>query len=291
MNLPSGVCGRHQEAIPLQNMILALLILSLISLGSFCCSSFNYGKLLTWQEYVEHPRTGPYILELDKKRGSLFYYGAFHKVDPKDPQFEDIEQKWEQFRPTYAFCEGRIWPLKESRVQAIRSYGEQGLITFLAARDGVPVKCIDPSISKQALFLRNQYPPHQIKIYFILRQATINKMLRRTEKNLDDARLLLNKMERFGGSRYFPATLVEFKHMFSQLFPELDNWQNIPYAYFQSSEKGGFLADIHQKLIEYRDQTMIKKVTKALKKGERVFAVVGRSHVFKQQNILRALTW
>lgn len=291
MNLPSGACRRHQEAIPLQNTILAILILSLIFLGPFSCSSFNHGKLLTWQEYVEHPRTGPYILELDKKRGSLFYYGAFHKVDPKDPQFEDIEQKWEQFRPTYAFCEGRIWPLKESRAQAIRSYGEQGLITFLAARDGIPVKCIDPSISQQALYLRNQYPPHQIKIYFILRQATINKMLRRKEKNEDDARLLLSKMEKFGGSRYFPATLVEFEGMFSQLFPELDNWQNIPYAYFQSSEKNGFLAEIHQKLIEYRDQTMIKKVTKALKRGERVFAVVGRSHVFKQQDILSSLTW
>jgi hypothetical protein len=291
MNLRSGACGRRQQATPLSISIPKILISLLISLGSFSCSRFNHGKLLTWQEYVEHPRTGPYILELDKERGSLFYYGAFHKVNPKDPQFEDIEQKWEQFRPTYAFCEGRIWPLEESRAQAIRSYGEQGLVTYLAARDGVPVKCIDPSISEQTQFLRNQYPPHQIKIYFILRQASINKMLRREEKNEDDARLLLSKMERFGGSRYFPATLVEFESMFSQIFSELDNWQNIPYSYFQSSEKGGFLAEIHQKLIHYRDQTMVKKVTKALKKGERVFAVVGRSHVFKQQAVLRSLNW
>lgn len=291
MNLSFGAWGIDQEAFPFQSTILALLFLSLISLGSICCPSFNHGKLLTWQEYVEHPRTGPYILELDRERGSLFYYGAFHKVDPRDPQFEDIEQKWEQFRPTYAFCEGRIWPLEDTRAQAIRSYGEQGLITFLAARDGIPVKCIDPSISEQALYLRNYYPPHQIKIYFILRQASINKTLRREEKNVDDARLLLKKMERFGGARYFPATFVEFESMFSKLFPELDNWKKIPYSYFQSSEKGGFLAEIHRKLIEYRDQTMIKKVTHALKKGKRVFAVVGRSHVFKQQNILRSITW
>lgn len=291
MNLLSRACRKDQEALSIQNAILAVLIIFLISISSFSCSSFNNGKLLTWQEYVEHPRTGPYILEVDKKNGSLFYYGAFHKVDPRDPQFEDIEQKWEQFQPTYAFCEGRIWPLEESRAQAIRNYGEQGLITFLAARDGVPVKCIDPSISEQVHFLRNQYLPHQIKIYFILRQATINKMLRRKDKNEDDARLLLDKMEKLGGSRYFPVTLVEFEDMFLRLFPELDDWQNIPYAYFQSPERGGFLADIHQKLIEFRDQTMVKKVIRALKKGERVFAVVGRSHVFKQQDILRSLTW
>lgn len=291
MNLPSEAGRRNRKAFLLYDSILAFLTLSLISLATFSCSGFNQGKLLTWQEYTKYTRTGPYILELDKQNGSLFYYGAFHRVDPTDPQFKDIEQKWEQFRPTYALCEGRIWPLEESRIQAIRRYGEQGLVTFLAARDGIPVKCIDPSISEQARYLRNHYPPYQIKIYFILRQVNINKMLHREEKNLDDTRLLLSKMERFGGSRYFPATLVEFEHMVQKLFPELKNWEEIPYVYFQSSEKGGFLADIHKELIKYRDQTMIQKVASALKKGERVFAVVGRSHVFKQQAILRSLTW
>jgi len=271
------------------NTTCLIVLVFMVSFILYSCSSINYGRLLTWEEYVEHPRTDPYILELDKKGGSLFYYGAFHKVDPEDPQFEDIEQKWEQFQPTCAFCEGRIWPLEESRTQAIRMYGEQGLITFLAARDGIPIKCIDPSRGEQIYYLRNFFRPSYIKIYFILKQATINKVLMRENQNLDDARRLLKKMEKISKFKCSPANLVQFEHMVSMFWPELDNWQDIPYSYFHSTEKGRFLVDIHRKLTEFRDQTMIKKVTKAIKKGERIFAVVGRSHVFKQQSILRSI--
>ncbi|MDH5383270.1 MAG: TraB/GumN family protein [Candidatus Aminicenantes bacterium] len=289
MNFPSRACRRHKEAIPLQNTILTILIISLISLATLSCSSFRHGRLLTWEEYIENPRTDPYILELNTIDGSLFYYGAFHNLDPGDPQFEDIEQKWEQFRPTNAFCEGRIWPLEESRTKAIRMHGEQGLITFLAARDGIPIQCIDPPFAEQTRYLRKFFPPLQIKIYYVLRQANINKLLGREDKNLDDTHYLLRKMEKIKRLKCFPSTLLQFEYMVSKLFPELDNWQDIPYTYFRSSEKGRFLPDVHRKLNEYRDYIMIKKVTKALKKGERVFAVVGRSHVFKQQSILRSL--
>jgi len=81
------------------NTTCLIVLVFMVSFILYSCSSINYGRLLTWEEYVEHPRTDPYILELDKKGGSLFYYGAFHKVDPEDPQFEDIEQKW----PHYLF--------------------------------------------------------------------------------------------------------------------------------------------------------------------------------------------
>ncbi len=244
---------------------------------------------MTWEEYIEHPRSAPYILELDTNGGSLFYYGAFHNLDPGDPQFEDIEKKWEQFQPTFAFCEGRTWPLEESRIQAIRMHGEQGLITFLAARDGIPIQCIDPPFEDQIRYLRKFFPPIQIKFYYVLRQASINKALRRENNNLDDARYLLRKMERIRRLKCFPSNLLEFEYMVSKLFPELDNWQAVPYSYFHSPERGRFLQDVHRKLNEYRDHIMIKKVTKALKKRERIFAVVGRSHVFKQQSILRSL--
>jgi len=265
------------------------LIVLMASLASFSCSSFKHDRLLTWEEYIEHPRTAPYILELDTNGGSLFYYGAFHNLDPRNPQFEDIEKKWEQFQPTFAFCEGRTWPLEESRTKAIRMHGEQGLITFLAARDSIPIQCIDPPFVDQVRHLRRSFLPYQIKIYFVLRQANINKALRKEDKNLDDARYLLTKMQKIRGLKYFITNFVEFEYWVSKLFPELDNWQDIPYSFFHSPEKSRFLPDIHRKLNEYRDQIMIKKVTKALKRGERVFAVVGRSHVFKQQFILRSL--
>lgn len=245
---------------------------------------------MSWEDYIRQPRNEPYILELNSKGGSLLYYGAFHKVDPTHPQFLDIEQKWEEFQPTFAYCEGSMWPLEESQYSAIEKYGEQGLVTFLAARDGIPIECIDPSLNDQAKYLQNYFQPHLVKVYYVMRQAAINRMMK---KDFHDSRYVnryLQKLGRIYGYNKFPTNLGDFERMVSLLFPDLDNWQKIPYSYFQCPELGGFLTAIHRKLNKYRDRIMIKKVTKALKKGKRVFAIVGRSHVVIQEAALKSLS-
>lgn len=265
-----------------------ILIVFLVSLVSFSCMSQKYHGTLTWDDYIHKFRNEPYILRLDVEDSSLLYYGAFHKVDPEDPQFIDIEQRWADFRPTYVYCEGLIWPVEKSRTEAILRYGEQGLITYLAARDGIPIRCIDPSLSDQILYLKNFFRPHYIKIYFILRQATINRFLKRDTNDLDYVNKFLSVIGSINGFESSPTTRLEFESMVSKCFAELDKWQNIPNSYFHSSESGKFLADIHQKLNGYRDRIMIKKVRAALNVGNRVFAVVGQSHVVKQEPVLRS---
>ncbi len=264
-----------------------LLIALLIANG---CSVFRVGKLMSWDDYIGQPRNAPYVLELVSGRGRLIYYGAFHKVDPAHPQFTDIEQKWDKFQPTLAYCEGNIWPLEETRTMAIRKYGEQGLLTYLAARDGIPIECIDPSLTDQAKFLRTHFPPHLIKIYYVLRQAAVNRMLKKDIHDLRYVSRLLRSFSRISRYDTFPANRIEFENMVSFLFPDLDDWQKIPFSYFHNPNAGRFLANIHRKLNEYRDQIMIKKVVGALKKGNRVFAVVGRSHVVIQEAILRSIS-
>jgi hypothetical protein len=244
---------------------------------------------MSWEEYARHSRTDPYILELSWAKGDLVYYGAFHKVDDDHPQFEDIEQRWNTFNPDYALCEGNEWPLAESRCQAIRLYGEQGLLTYLAARDGIPVECIDPPIADQVNYLKNHFRPQQIKVYFVLRQAAVNRMLKKNSSRLRYVYSYLDNLGNIPGFRNSPTNLIEFEHTVSQMFPEIDCWTKIPYSYFHDQEKGGFLAKMHRMLNKYRDRIMIKKVVKALKKGKRVFAVVGRSHVVIQEASLRSL--
>ena len=262
-------------------LLIALIIL-------YSCNTFRPDRLMSWDDYICQPRNAPYVLELDSGRGRLIYYGAFHKVDPAHPQFEDIEQKWEKFQPTLAYCEGNIWPLEESRAMAIRKHGEQGLLTYLAARDGIPIACIDPPLVDQAKFLRTYFAPHFIKIYYVLRQAAVNRMLKKDRHDLRYVSRLLRSFSRINSYNIFPANMVEFENMVCTLFPDLDGWQDIPFSYFHNPNTGGFLFSIHRKLNEYRDQIMIRKVIAALKKGYRVFVVVGRSHVVIQEAILRS---
>jgi hypothetical protein len=266
---------------------LMLLLIASFLLSS--CTSLQSNRLMSWDEYVRQPRNNPYVLEMDYREGSLLYYGAFHKVDPSHPQFEDIEQKWENFNPTLVYCEGNIWPLEETRRTAIEKYGEQGLITYLAARDGIQIECIDPSLQSQAIYLKKYFPTHLIIIYYVLRQAAVDRMMKKDFSASRCFKRYHRKLSHIYGQNSSPTSVRAFGSLVSSLFPNLVEWRDIPYSYFRNPESGGFLTVIHQKLNKYRDRTMIKKVASALKKGKRVFAIVGRSHVVIQEAILKSL--
>jgi len=243
---------------------------------------------MSWQEYNSQPRENRYVLELESEKGKLLYYGAFHSVNLQHPQFAEIEQRWTAFRPTLALCEGSMWPLEATRDEAIRKHGEQGLLRFLAARDSVPIKCIEPPRLVRAKYLRKYFSAEQVKIYLILLQARINQTLERDPNDLSDARRFLVIMQKFKSFRFPPHKLADVEEIVSRLFPELKDWRTISDDYFYNVEKGKFLPRIHRKLMDYRDQHMLQKLFKELGKGHRVFAVVGRSHVVMQEPVLRA---
>ena len=143
--------------------------------------SINYFNLPTIKSRVPFKDTS-YTLELNIKQGNLYYFGTTHTNNPENPQFETIERKWNEFQPTIALSEGGIWALEKSRELAIIKHGEQGLIRYLAARDKIPIKSIEPVMTQEALYLLRKFSPEQIKIYYILRQAIVNQILNRDLK-------------------------------------------------------------------------------------------------------------
>lgn len=265
-----------------------IIVTGFIFLALLSCSGHKFSRLMSWEEYIRQPRKNPYVLELESKKGNLLYYGAFHSVDLEHPQFTTIERRWTAFRPTLALSEGNIWPLESTRDEAIRKHGEQGLLRFLAARDSVPIICIDPPRLLQAKYLRNYFSAEQVKVYIILRQAKINQMLERDPNDLSDTRRFLVIMEEFKSFRFPPHRLIDFEEIVENLFPNLKDWQKISEDYFYNVEKGKFLPQVHRKLMDYRDQHMLRKLFKELRNGHRIFAIVGRSHVVMQEPVLRA---
>lgn len=275
----------RRQSLSNRKLLLALgCILTLLS----SCSYPKYKGLLTWDEYYKNSEKRPYILELTAKKGSLVYYGSLHRVDPRDLQFVDIERRWKKFKPTMVLCEGCIWPLEESRKRAITRYGEGGLLRFLAAQDRIPIQCIDPPRDKQAIYLSRFFPPEKIKIYFILRQAMINRNMNKDINNVNYVGAILRELTSLDRFKSNPYTLEEFENSVRNLFPELKKWQSIPCSYLYSNDPEDFLPQIHLKLNEFRDNHMIRILLNSLKRGKRVFAVVGRSHVVKQERVLRS---
>ncbi len=129
--------------------------------------------IMSWQEYSRRSHTWPYLLNLyTSGGGSLLYFGARHSNNPTDQQFSAIGYFWTQFKADIAFNEGGDPPVEKTRDESIRRYGEPGLIRFLAARDKIPVRSLDPTRSEQVAVLCKKYPAEQIKMFFVLLQMT-----------------------------------------------------------------------------------------------------------------------
>ena len=268
------------------------------------CSFYQVKKIKIPEEQFIPPRDNPYVLKVKSKKGELVYYGAIHTIDTNNSQNAEIEELWNSFQPTLAFSEGGVWPLEKNRYEAITKHGEQDLLRFLSSRDNVPLESIDSTMRNQAIFLRRQFSPMDIKMYFILIQAVINKRLKR---NLEDVRyvdLILKSLVKISSSKsiarnlsnYYnqdkrtPQNLQQFEYLMAKKFPEIKNWRDFPSSYFYDSRKGKFLPEIHQKLNEFREQLMLAKLIAKLKKRERILVVAGRSHLERLEPALHFLT-
>lgn len=257
---------------------------------SFSCSSFNHNRviLMTWEEYYSQSRRDPYVFELNTSKGKLLYYGVFHTVNSSSPHLIEIEEKWKRFQPTIALSEGGIWPLEKSRNKAIRLHGEQGLLRYLASRDRVVIKSIEPGIIREAVHLLRKFPPKLIKVFFVLRQAAVNQMMKKNPNDISYVKYILWKLSK--ANKFFrcsPRTLAEFEEIVYRLFPGLKNWRNVPLSWFCSEKSTRWTNQMCRIVNNFRNKMMVKSLLRELKKGERVFAVAGRSHVVMQEPALR----
>lgn len=253
-----------------------------------CLLSDHKPRLLSWDDYQKKTLEGPYVLELKGEEGGLLYCGILHSKNVSDQQMTDIENQWNRFSPSVAFCEGGVWPLVQDKNSAIRLHGEQGLVRHLADRDGVPVRSLDAPLKHQAMVLTARYSPDQIKVYYVLLNAL---MQRRSGEKLRDLRFVdeaLSLAARIPYLKGMPRDREEFEKLVRHYFPELKDWTRIPSTYLHDPRQGRFLAMIHETLSEFRDLNMLRTLVSEVRKGERVFAVVGRSHVVIQEPALRS---
>jgi hypothetical protein len=101
---------------------------------------------------------------------------------------------------------------------------------------------------------------------------------------------VLNRLSRLRDFKCRPKTLDEFEEMVSHFFPGLEDWRMVPCGWFCSatSESERWTNHMCRAVNDFRNKAMIRLLVREIKKGERVFAVVGRSHVVMQEPVLRS---
>ena len=259
----------------------------MFALASVACAAGPRAGIMSWPEYSRLSPKWPYVIRIAHGRGELLYYGARHSYVPTDAQLDDIERLWTAFRPTIALNEGGHPPVEASRELAVRKHGEAGALRFLAARDDVPVTTLDPSPSEEVAHLTVRFSRQDIKLFFLLRtvsQFTARKGADGLEAEIERVLGVYHSTPGLAGA---PRTVAELAALYEQRFPGQGTYRDTPASWFDPTRKESWLSDVSRTSSDYRDAYMIALLARQVADGQRVFAVVGGSHVIMQERALR----
>jgi hypothetical protein len=244
--------------------------------------------LMSYDEYAKGRHSSPYVIEIQVGEGALLYFGAQHINDPKHSQVTEIEKQWRQFHPTLAFNEGGDPPVAQSVEEAVSRHGEAGLTRFLAARDKVPVRSLEPGRADEVAMLLKTYTPEQVKVFYALRQVPQfyrSKHDEPIETYMDHE---LKRLTGIPGLEGQPRNFAELEKSCLWLSPRLREWREAPQSWFSPMDSQAYTNQVSRLTAEFRDQHMVKLLVDEVKQEKKVFAVVGFSHVVMQESVLRA---
>ena len=248
-------------------------------------------EIMTFEQYAKKRHRVPYIIKLSADRSRLVYFGAKHVFGSDDPQLAHIERLWAKSKPEVAFFEGAD---PETTPTAAKSRaevtGESGLVVFLAARDRVPVRTLEPAQKDEIALLLERYSPEEVKVFYVLRLIPQFRSGKHDESVETYTKNILGWLSSKPELKGAPRTVAELKASAARLLPKLADWRDVPQEWFDPvpSPPPTYLNDVSRRLSEFRDRHMLTLLAEQVAQGKRVFAVVGASHVVMQERALRA---
>jgi hypothetical protein len=214
--------------------------------------------IMTYEAYGQIEHEQPFVLRLEGDAGSLLYFGSYHTTDPDDPQVDSINHLWQMFEPTVALAEAR---------KARRGSLESGVKTF-----------------GESATLLESWSKERLLIFYVLRSYTARGVAGRSDRQ---ARELIRERGRWPGLDRAISSVAHLDSIWQDEFPDGPGWRDLPWQATWPTGSDTWLNHVSADVNRFRDQYMVALITSLLERGERVFAVVGSSHVIMQEAALR----
>ncbi len=254
-------------------------------------------RLLSYAGWRESPDTA-WSLDIDGGVGGrLTYVGARHSRDAADPQFAEIEAAFRAASPTVVFYEGPDRGVGVDGPDTITTRGESGYVRWLAGKGGARIAPLEPSPVDLFAGLTDRFPADQVELFFVLREAV---RLREREglppEALSDAvATMLSRLAGMTAAAHVDAPFADLDGLeaaYGRYWNDGSDWRAAPAAWFDpladdATTGGRFMAAINAATSEARNAHMYRVLSRAVRSGDRVFAVVGRNHVPMQAEALR----
>ena len=238
--------------------------------------------LRSWPEHdsIYQATNFPYVMRMERGPATLLYIGTHHTSDATDPQLAEIERLWAEFKPTVALCEGRAKMFRFASRPATGTLRESELVRILAQRNGVPLYSLEPSYDAEVKGLLRKFEPKLVATYMTLRVFTSEAKGKKGD--LDGLALhLLRKRVDSDGLRGSLTSVADLDAYWRQKFPGAPNWRTLP-----DTEGIPLLREVGDVSREVRGDHMVRTLADLAARGERVLAVVGASHVIRQEPAL-----
>lgn len=248
----------------------------------------HQGSIMSFEEYGRIHHRIPFVLDIKENGAELIYFGIRHTRNPADPQFGEAFRLWKKLKPTLAYNEDITAGPRTTLSESIAMDGERGAISFWAKQDRIPIRSIDLSRAEEFQLLSKGIPPERIKMFYLLR--SLQQLLQRPSEGGfhrsaeqiagSDLRMLAKQ-----GVSGKPRSITEIDAVWQRLGIRGD-WRTPDIKWVEPGGKGP-LNKVGRASSELRDQHMVEVLRAALRRGERVFALVGASHVVMQEPALR----
>ena len=186
--------------------------------------------------------------------------------------------------------EGGDPPVAASIEEGVAKYGEPGLVRVLAARDGIQCRTFEPRQTDEVSFLLKHYTAEGIKLFYLLRDVAEN--LRSLPVDTMDRQVegSLSYMSRsVVGLEGQPTSIDEIEQAFRRLsLPGIAAWRLISVDDLDpAAPNPNRLQSLNADLALFRDAHILDVLDTEVRRGERVFAVIGASHVVMQESVLQ----
>jgi hypothetical protein len=247
--------------------------------------------IISLNEYAKISHVTPYTLNFCKSKSRLRYLGVSHSNDPDSPTSLALQKAWDGFGPDLVLFEGgNSMPQSATFVEAVRSHGEAGGLVFLARAENVEVASLELPFAEEIRMALKSFSEDQVISFYALR--IIAQERGQPNANSPDELLetrVLPWLARQGVLENPPLTVEKFSAIVRTTLPKLRDWRTVRRNWFDPlNPQQLFTIALARRLMEIRDEHMVKIIQRYMKENRRIFAVAGASHTVMQENRIRS---
>lgn len=238
---------------------------------------------------------GVEVLEIKKNDKLLLFYGSRHSNDIKDPMFEEIKKYFIETQPQIVLVEGDANANTYLTLREAIENGESAFVTYLAQNSEIQVESIEPSIETQISHLVKNYSEEDILSMYLLRQIV---QYQRESKNGEidfKKRIISQANDLIDKGLSFDKSVITFENILDIINKNLktklnlNNWKEINVYDVVYKNEGSIIRKIYKEVLKMRDDYSCNLIEKKLHQYDRVFVIMGSTHVKNQEKRLRRI--